>query len=208
MFPSIYSRARLWVDDVITYILQYQLHQRFITNFISLDILKNIFQYLKTCLIPRIQGYQHVPASAQYYDTDVEALGGLSELRGRARPVSTPTVASSDPSSFTMAVCSIRLIDTETLKFRECIGTQKPREYAILSHTWGTEEVTFKEWAGHNTDPAIKRKAGFRKIEAACRLAQKNNLKYLWCDTNCINKADQVELQSAINSMFYFYQYV
>lgn len=101
----------------------------------------------------------------------------------------------------------MRLINTETLQFKECFG-RKPPKYAILSHTWGDEEVTFKEWAGHNTEPAIKRKAGFKKIEAACKQAHNDNWEYLWCDTNCINKDSSRELEETIGSMFAWYRYV
>jgi len=41
----------------------------------------------------------------------------------------------------------MRLINTTTLEFDEFIGTKIPN-YAIPSHTWGDEEVTFQDkWA-------------------------------------------------------------
>ncbi|KAJ9614361.1 hypothetical protein H2200_002497 [Cladophialophora chaetospira] len=76
--------------------------------------------------------------------------------------------------------------------------------YAILSHTWGTEEeeVTFDEitnGSGHT-------RAGYAKIEFCAEQAQKNGLKYFWIDTCCINKANHAELSEAITSMFAWYR--
>jgi len=39
----------------------------------------------------------------------------------------------------------MRLINTRTLKLEEFIGQQIP-QYAILSHTWGDEEVSYQDW--------------------------------------------------------------
>lgn len=76
--------------------------------------------------------------------------------------------------------------------------------YAILSHTWlsDNQEVTFDEF----TRGAGRDKAGFDKIQFCAHQAQQDGLRYFWVDTCCINKADIVELQHAINSMFRWYQ--
>ncbi|KAI6081811.1 HET-domain-containing protein [Hypoxylon rubiginosum] len=97
----------------------------------------------------------------------------------------------------------MRLIDVNTFELKEFLGTKTP-PYAILSHAWGDEEVTFQEWE-HRNDPVIQRKAGYVKIAGACRRARADKLKYLWCDTNCINKTSSEELTEAINSMFAWY---
>ena len=73
----------------------------------------------------------------------------------------------------------MRLIDVNTLELKEFYGEATPR-YAILSHTWGAEEVTFQDWARLNMDKAVQRKAGFQKIVGACRQAIKDNLGWLW----------------------------
>ncbi|PVH68226.1 HET-domain-containing protein [Cadophora sp. DSE1049] len=54
-------------------------------------------------------------------------------------------------------------------------------EYAILSHRWEAEEVT---WSG---------------------LARHDGLEYFWVDTCCIDKSSSAELSEAINSMFRWY---
>ncbi|KAK2048662.1 HET-domain-containing protein [Colletotrichum somersetense] len=96
----------------------------------------------------------------------------------------------------------MRLINVETLDLLEFFGASIP-PYAILSHTWGKEEVTFQDWQ----DPGRRtRKAGFAKIEGARRQARRNGFKWLWVDTNCIDKSSSAELSEAINSMFAWYQ--
>ena len=74
--------------------------------------------------------------------------------------------------------------------------------YAILSHTWGPEEVTFKDMKKGN---GIS-KAGFDKIRFCGEQAKRDGWQYFWVDTCCIDKSNAVELQEAINSMFRWYQ--
>jgi hypothetical protein len=87
------------------------------------------------------------------------------------------------------------------LIFREFIGRAVPA-YAILSHTWGKEEVGFQE-----VDACTgKDKAGWRKIDFCAKQAGVDGLRYIWVDTCCIDKRNAVELSEAINSMFRWYQ--
>ena len=76
-------------------------------------------------------------------------------------------------------------------------------KYAILSHRWGVEEVTFKDMM----DGTSKSKAGYSKIQFCGEQAKRNGLQYFWVDTCCIDKSNAVELQEAINSMFRWYQH-
>ncbi|KAK8090213.1 HET-domain-containing protein [Apiospora hydei] len=95
------------------------------------------------------------------------------------------------------------LIDTRTLKL---VFKTDPSEidYAILSHTWEEEEVSFQEFQDMRR---ARRKKGFNKIEMTCRLARmKYSLKYAWVDTCCIDKSSSAELSEAINSMFRYYK--
>ncbi|KAI2634051.1 HET-domain-containing protein [Xylaria nigripes] len=104
----------------------------------------------------------------------------------------------------------MRLIDVKTLELKEFFHKHPP--YAILSHTWGSEEVTFEEYLiatdrnQHAHAQTIKRKAGFAKIMGACKRAQADGLQYVWCDTNCIDKRSSAELSEAINSMYAWYR--
>jgi hypothetical protein len=74
--------------------------------------------------------------------------------------------------------------------------------YAILSHTWGPEEVTFKDMKKGNGTT----KAGFDKIRFCGEQARHDGLQYFWVDTCCIDKSSSAELAEAINSMFRWYR--
>jgi len=88
--------------------------------------------------------------------------------------------------------------------------------YAILSHTWGEEEVTFQDiqalgrskWsrAVSQTRFAIQAKRGLVKIQRAAALAAKHGYGYIWVDTCCIDKTSSAELSEAINSMYRWYK--
>jgi hypothetical protein len=77
-----------------------------------------------------------------------------------------------------------------------------PKKYAILSHRWGAEEVTFRDL----TDGTSKGKIGYGKIQFCGEQARRDGLQYFWVDTCCIDKSNAVELQEAINSMFRWYR--
>lgn len=96
----------------------------------------------------------------------------------------------------------MRLIHANTLQLHEFHGEDIP-PYAILSHTWGDQEVTFQDWQ----DQAIAAtKDGFAKITGACSMASCRGLQRVWVDTNCIDKTSSAELTEAINSMFTYYR--
>ncbi|KAI1334196.1 P-loop containing nucleoside triphosphate hydrolase protein [Xylariaceae sp. FL0016] len=76
--------------------------------------------------------------------------------------------------------------------------------YAILSHTWGPDEVLFADLAKPSN--AWQHKAGYEKIKFCAKQARRNGLRYIWIDTCCIDKSDAIELQTAINSMFRWYR--
>jgi len=93
------------------------------------------------------------------------------------------------------------LIEADTLKLKS-FPSSEALEYAILSHTWGDEEVTFQEFAALGN----KSKAGWEKITKTCELAKVVGLQYAWIDTCCIDKTSSAELSEAINSMFSWYK--
>jgi hypothetical protein len=53
--------------------------------------------------------------------------------------------------------------------------------YAILSHTWGTEEVSFLDVISGNG----RNRAGYRKIVFCGEQADRDCLRYFWVDTCC-----------------------
>jgi hypothetical protein len=94
------------------------------------------------------------------------------------------------------------LISVETLKL-EYFGDPENQKYAILSHTWEEEEVSFHDMK--ELDYA-KSKAGFSKIKQTCDLARDRELQYAWTDTCCIDKSSSAELTEAINPMLQWYK--
>jgi hypothetical protein len=95
----------------------------------------------------------------------------------------------------------MRLINTHTRQFEEFFGSNIP-EYAILSHTWEAEEITYKRYIDRDCEDL----KGFDKIDRTCHMAKTNNIDYAWIDTCCIDKSSSAELSEAINSMFCWYQ--
>ncbi|KAI9167925.1 Vegetative incompatibility protein [Paramyrothecium foliicola] len=74
--------------------------------------------------------------------------------------------------------------------------------YAILSHTWEYDEVTFEDF--HEFEVSETRQ-GWQKITATCNLALAHGLSHAWVDCCCIDKSSSAELSEAINSMFTWY---
>jgi hypothetical protein len=99
------------------------------------------------------------------------------------------------------------LINTSTLSLELYYGDGIP-PYAILSHTWGDDEVSFQEFtqASETKNDRITTKAGYRKIVATCEQAMNDGYRYAWVDTCCIDKTSSAELTEAINSMFGWYR--
>lgn len=90
----------------------------------------------------------------------------------------------------------MRLLNAQSKQFEEFFDETPP--YAILSHTWGSNELTFKqmEQSGYVSS---------RKIDGCCEQALKDGLAYVWVDTCCIDKSSSAELSEAINSMYAWY---
>ena len=95
----------------------------------------------------------------------------------------------------------MRLINVYTLKLEE-FPDERGIEYAILSHRWEEDEVSFQDMQGLE---AAKEKKGFAKISKSCEHARYDGYGYVWVDTCCINKESSAELSEAINSMFRWY---
>lgn len=94
----------------------------------------------------------------------------------------------------------MRLLETTTLELHEFFGDAIP-SYAILSHTWAEEEVSYQLLSKSEAQSL----AGYKKITAFCKLAAAQGWKYAWADTCCIDKTSSAELSEAINSMWRWY---
>ncbi|PMD42129.1 HET-domain-containing protein [Hyaloscypha variabilis F] len=96
----------------------------------------------------------------------------------------------------------MRLLNTSTLLMEEFWETDNTPPYAILSHTWAKEEVSFQDLKNQRK---ASRLCGFKKIQACCKQAKKRTINWVWIDTCCIDKSSSAELSEAINSMFRWY---
>jgi hypothetical protein len=95
----------------------------------------------------------------------------------------------------------MRLLSTTTLRLKQFDQEPFPK-YAILSHRWGDQEISFQQLeAGLGTE-----KDGYRKIEAFCAQERKRGYEWCWVDTCGIDKTSSAELSEAINSMYRWYE--
>ncbi|KAK5710768.1 hypothetical protein LTR17_018684 [Elasticomyces elasticus] len=103
----------------------------------------------------------------------------------------------------------MRLLNVLTLGFEEFLSEERRPPYMILSHRWGEDEVSFKEWRkGLKTSGQ-----GYEKIIQCCEFikARPNWPARVWIDTICIDKRSSAELSEAcvpmiaINSMYRWY---
>ncbi|TGJ75601.1 hypothetical protein E0Z10_g10972 [Xylaria hypoxylon] len=99
----------------------------------------------------------------------------------------------------------MRLINAHTRQIHNFISSDDIKEFAILSHTWGSDEVTLQDWQSLST-AELESKKGYRKIDYCCKQALKDGYDWIWVDTCCIDKSSSSELSEAINSMFRWYQ--
>ncbi|KAI1842834.1 hypothetical protein JX266_011010 [Neoarthrinium moseri] len=83
--------------------------------------------------------------------------------------------------------------------------------YAILSHTWGSddEEVKLQDLniaSQVGSEAKWMQTSGYQKILFCGQQAKQDGIEYFWVDTCCIDKTSSAELTEAINSMFRWYQ--
>lgn len=125
------------------------------------------------------------------------------------------------PSSVSLGVAvtirenlnAMRLLNTKTLELVSKPDNDIPA-YAILSHTWGSSEVSLQEMQGFSGKPASaagrvrlrRTERGLKKIIDAAELASSDGYEWIWIDTCCIDKTSSAELSEAINSMYRWYE--
>lgn len=105
----------------------------------------------------------------------------------------------------------MRLLNTATFILEEFTGSDIPK-YAILSHRWGNQEVTFqdiqhfKNFRDYFKTRKSTKSEGWSKIKGSCEQAVLDGLQWIWVDSCCIDKLSSAELSEAINSMFNWYR--
>lgn len=97
----------------------------------------------------------------------------------------------------------MRLLNTTTHTVAEFDNQHTIPNYAILSHTWGRQEVSYNDLLHTNTAPTLQ---GYRKLIDFCSEAARHGFQWVWMDTCCIQKSSSEELAEAVNSMFRWYK--
>lgn len=101
---------------------------------------------------------------------------------------------------------AMRLLNVHTLGLESFDSEHFTPPYAILSHTWGNDEIVFQD-VHKQRDPNLEWKSSgsASKILMSAKQARRDGLSYIWIDTICIDKSSSAELSEAINSMFEWY---
>jgi hypothetical protein len=73
----------------------------------------------------------------------------------------------------------MRLLHAKTMELKEFVGDDNLPQYAILSHTWGDDEVSLQDLSRSDW----KAKAGYLKIRYCCEQAVKEGFDWVWVDT-------------------------
>nr|POE79589.1 vegetative incompatibility protein het-e-1 [Quercus suber] len=128
-----------------------------------------------------------VPTSSTIKPVPTRSVHPVSHTHSRPTLFSTMRLLQTDPV----------VPDAAKLQLHEFFGDNIP-PYAILSHTWGSDEVTFDDVQ----NGTVKGREGSAKIDMTLSQARKDGHGWLWIDTCCINKDSSAELSEAINSMF------
>ena len=147
------------------------------------------------------------------HQTQYNSLTGIYVLLLRSATIHISSLTLIVKSQACTISYTMYLLDTTTKRLSAFFNERRP-PYAILSHTWGTEEVTFQDLRAfhegtlqqHPFSSSVSSRAGWRKIEACCDQALRHGLEWVWIDTCCIDKSSSAELSEAINSMFAWYR--
>jgi hypothetical protein len=137
--------------------------------------------------------------------------------------------------AYTTGKDTIRLLNSYTLHFETFLSDDACPPNAILSHTWGAEEVSYQDMMYERViddlnqdlgDASLqaalmvaariqfskgdgiptKERRGYQKIVKGAQIARERHLDYFWIDTCSINKESSAKLHEAINSMWRWYK--
>ena len=79
-----------------------------------------------------------------------------------------------------MRLLNTKVSDTGNFEIKEFRDDEIP-PYAILSHAWDEEEVTFQDMQGTRAP----NKKGYEKVKRCCSVARASEFEYVWVDTCC-----------------------
>lgn len=101
----------------------------------------------------------------------------------------------------------MRLLNTSTYLLEIFADAEEAPPYAILSHTWGDDEILFNDVnIKEGEDQAWTTREAAEKTMRSSKQARDDGHAYIWIDTICIDKSSSAELSEAINSMFNWYR--
>ncbi len=76
----------------------------------------------------------------------------------------------------------MRLLNVRTGQMTDFISENGTPPYAILSHVWGSDEVTHRDW--ETLPPSeVEKKQGCMKISYSRRQAILDDISWIWVDT-------------------------
>jgi hypothetical protein len=99
----------------------------------------------------------------------------------------------------------MRLLNAKDFKLTYFNDERSVPAYAILSHTWGDNEVSFRDMTELSHEQRTL-KGGYKKVQKCCTKALDWGLEWIWMDTCCIDQTSSAELSEAINSMYQWYR--
>ncbi|EIW76438.1 hypothetical protein CONPUDRAFT_18351, partial [Coniophora puteana RWD-64-598 SS2] len=73
--------------------------------------------------------------------------------------------------------------------------------YAVLSHRWSEDELTFQDFGSKKCLKSI----GWQKVVHFYDKVIRQGIQFAWIDTCCIDKTSSTELDESIRSMFRWY---
>jgi hypothetical protein len=97
----------------------------------------------------------------------------------------------------------MHLLNTTTYKLHDFVDVERvPNGYAILSHRWGEEEVSYQDYVNGRYHEEAQ---GYKKIKSCCDFARGNGQEWVWIDTCCLDKSSSHEMTEGVNAMFEWY---
>ncbi|EIW65332.1 HET-domain-containing protein, partial [Trametes versicolor FP-101664 SS1] len=100
----------------------------------------------------------------------------------------------------------MRLLNTSTGQF-VWIADPSAVRYAILSHTWRSEEEGGEQSYNDVRElQAAARHTSTHKVKGFCKIAREAGYELVWIDSCCIDSSSSAELSEAINSMYQWYR--
>ena len=105
-----------------------------------------------------------------------------------ASPSSRHAVRTVNLASLPHFFDNMRLIHAASLQLERFDDDAKVPPYAILSHTWGGQEISLQQFedaykGDENKRSQVKRMLGYAKIVRACEQALRDGYGYAWVDT-------------------------